>query len=119
MSAGQLIYRTGTDPGGRPIPSSGGMMMRVGCAGCHGLKGHGLNSPMFRAPDITYANLTSPEGMLEPDGSRGATYTDARIRKAVTQGIDPEGDTLAWPMPRWQLTDVEWRALLAYLETLK
>ncbi|HJW76257.1 MAG TPA: hypothetical protein VJ787_11435 [Thermoleophilia bacterium] len=119
VSVGEWIYRTGTDPGGRPIPSSGGMMMRVGCAGCHGRDGRGLSTPMFRAPDITYANLTDPKGMLEADGVRGPTFTDADIRRAVTQGIDPEGDTLAWHMPRWQFTDVEWRNLLAYLKTLR
>jgi mono/diheme cytochrome c family protein len=32
------------------------MMMRVGCAGCHGLNGHGLSTPMFAAPNIAYGN---------------------------------------------------------------
>jgi Cytochrome c len=36
----------------------------------------------------------------------------------VTEGIDPEGNKLAQPMPQWQLTDQEWAALLAYLKTL-
>ncbi len=39
----------------------------------------------FTAPDITYANLTDPKGMLMPDGTRGPVYTDAGIEKAVTQ----------------------------------
>ena len=29
-----------------------------------------------------------------PDGTRGPTYTDAGIKTAVTQGIDPEGSRL-------------------------
>lgn len=116
---GEWIFRTGTNPENRqPIPHSGGMMMRMSCAGCHGVDGHGLRTMMFVSPNITYRNLTDPAGMLEPDGSRGPTYTDALIKRAVTQGSDAEGKPLAWPMPRWQLTDNEWNDLLAYLKTL-
>ncbi len=115
---GAWIYRTGTDPNGQPIPYSGGMMMRMSCANCHGVDGHGLRTPMFVSPDITYHNLTDPAGTVEPDGMRGPTYTDELIRRAVTQGIDAEGKPLAWPMPRWRLTDQAWNDLLAYLKTL-
>ena len=45
-------------------------------------------------------------------------YTDAGIRTAVTQGLDPEGSQLEAPMPQWQLTGSEWADLLAYLKTL-
>jgi cytochrome c1 len=96
----------------------GGGMMAAGCAYCHGLDGRGRVTQTFTAPDITYANLTDPAGMLQPDGSRGPTYTDAALRRAVTQGIDPEGGKLAQPMPQWRLTDQEWTDLLAYLKTL-
>jgi mono/diheme cytochrome c family protein len=103
---------------GQPIRFTGGMPMRLACADCHGLEGRGLRTPMFISPDITYRNLTDPAGMLEPDGERGPTYTDALIHRAVTQGIDAEGKPLAWPMPRWHLTDRQWQDLLAYLKTL-
>ena len=115
---GAWIFRTGADPNGQPIPFSGGMMMRASCADCHGVNGQGLRTPMFVSPNIAYRNLTDPAGMLEPDGARGPTYADGQIRRAITQGIDAEGKPLAWPMPRWQLTDGEWNDLLAYLKTL-
>lgn len=118
VALGEWIYRTGTDPNGTPIRFSGGMMMRASCLTCHGTDGHGRTTPMFTSPNITYANLTDPKGMLEPDGSRGPTYADTTLQRAVTQGIDPLGDHLAWPMPQWQLTDPEWSDLLAYLKTL-
>ena len=119
VARGEWIFRTGTDPDtGRPIPYTGGMGMVMGCAGCHGLDGRGLRTPMFVSPDITYRNLTDPAGMVEPDGSRGPRYTDELIRRAVTQGVDAEGKPLAWPMPRWRLTDRQWQDLLAYLKTL-
>lgn len=119
LANGARIFQTGIDLDGRPIPYSGGMMMRTGCAGCHGADGRGLRTPMFVSPDITYQNLTDPNGMVEPDGERGPTYTDELIRRAVTQGIDAEGKPLAWPMPRWRLSDQDWSDLLAYLKTLR
>lgn len=56
--------------------------------------------------------------MIEPDGEQGMQYTDALIRRAVTRGIDADGQELSPIMPRWQLTDAEWNELLAYLKTL-
>lgn len=117
---GQWIYFTGTDPDtGAPIPYQGGMMMLMSCAQCHGPDGRGLRTPMFVSPDIRYRNLTDPAGMREPDGSRGHRYTsDEDIRRAITEGIGPDGEPLAWPMPRWQLTDEQFHDLLAFLKSL-
>jgi mono/diheme cytochrome c family protein len=116
---GEWIFRRATDVNGQPIPYSGGMMMPMSCAGCHGAEGHGIRTPMFESPNITYRNLTDPAGMREPDGTRGPRYTDALIRRAVTQGIDASGKPLDWPMPRWHLSSREWEDLLAYLKTLR
>lgn len=116
---GEWIYRTGTDPTtGQPIPSGGGMMMRMSCANCHGVNGHGLQTPMFISPNITYRNLTDPRGMLDPGGTLGGTYTDATLKRAITRGLDPEGKPLDWPMPRWQMTSQELNDVIAYLKTL-
>lgn len=115
---GEWIFRTGTAPDGRPLPYSGGMMMRMSCAGCHGVDGRGVRTPMFVSPNITYRNLIDPAGMLEPDGNRGATYNDELIKRAIAQGIDAEGNPLDWPMPRWHLADQDAADLLAYLKTL-
>ncbi len=114
---GEWIFRTGTDLQGEAISYSGGIMMRQSCADCHGIDGRGLATPMFVSPNITYRNLTNPEGMLEPDGSRGHTYTDALIERAITEGIDAEGKPLNWIMPRWNMTGQELDDLLAYLKT--
>lgn len=117
LTIGGRIFNQGIGIDGHPVARSGGMGMG-GCASCHGHDGHGWRMMMFTSPNITYANLTDPSGMLEPDGTRGPTYTGALIQRAVVSGIDPAGDTLASWMPRWQLTDEEWTDLLAYLETL-
>ncbi len=131
VSRGEAIFQSGTDANGDLIPrssSGGGMMdgggmmgngmMGGGCASCHGSDGRGRITAGFTAPDITYGNLTDPQGMLEPDGGRGHTFTDAGIKTAVIQGLDPGGSRLEAPMPQWQLTDPEWTDLLAYLKTL-
>ena len=118
VANGAHIFRTGRTREGRVVPFAGGMMMRLSCAQCHGWDGRGLRTPMFDSPDITYRNLTDPAGMREPDGGRGPTYTEDLIRRAVTAGVDAQGESLAWPMPRWQLTDQDWQDLVAYLKTL-
>jgi cytochrome c oxidase subunit II len=133
VSRGEAIFQAGVDANGVAIPRTvtqggggmmgggmmGGGMMGGGCASCHGAGGQGRTTPFFEAPNISYSNLTDPQGMLMPDGKRGPVYTDVGIRTAVTQGIDPEGSHLEWPMPQWQLGTGEWGDLLAYLKTLR
>jgi hypothetical protein len=120
LGLGRRIFETGVGAGGQPIVRTGGvgMMATAGCASCHGYDGLGRSTMMFTSPDVTYANLTDPAGMLDPDGSRGSTYTDDLIRRAVTQGLDAEGAALSSAMPRWQLTDADWADLLLYLQSL-
>ena len=120
-AVGQRIFNDGLGPDGQSIPRSGGIGMMgggAGCSSCHGADGHGGQSMMVSTPNITYTNLTDPAGMIETDGSHGMVYTDALIRRAVTEGIGADGDTLSTSMPRWQLSEVEWQDLLAYLKTL-
>ena len=132
VSRGEVIFETGRDVSGAVIPRSatstgagmmgagtGGGMMHVTCASCHGSDGRGRRTPTFTAPNITYASLTDPKGMLAPDGTRGPVYSAAAIRTAVTTGVDPIGAHLAAPMPQWQLSDQQWGDLLAYLKTLR
>lgn len=120
LALGQRIFDTGVGTSGAPIPRTGGvgMMGTSGCAACHGYDGLGRTTMMFAAPDITYANLTDPAGMVAPDGTRGTTYTDDLILRAVTQGIDADGAALSSVMPHWQLSDEDWADLLLYLKSL-
>ena len=121
VALGERIFNWGIGADGQPIVRNGGfgmMMMRSGCAGCHGSDGRGLRTMMFTTPNITYPNLTDPSGMRDPDGSRGPTFTDELIRRAVVEGIDPDGETLSSAMPRWQLSDQDWDNLLLFLKTL-
>jgi cytochrome c oxidase subunit 2 len=120
LSLGEEIFTRGIGPDGQPIAHTGGVLGVVvgGCASCHGSNGHGLLS-LGIVPNITYANLTNPRGMLRPDGRRGPAFIDQTIRRAITAGVDPGGVALTPAMPRWRLTGQEWAGLLAYLKTLK
>jgi mono/diheme cytochrome c family protein len=121
LSLGGDIFSRGIDPSGQPTAHAGGVLGLFvdGCASCHGSKGHGPRSLVRITPNITYANLTDPRGILQPDGRRGPSFTDQTIRRAITAGVDPRGAILATTMPRWQLNDREWAGLLTYLKILK
>lgn len=122
-SNGERIFFTGVNSRGERISYEGGfgMMMgmtRASCAQCHGSDGQGRRTMMFTTPNITYRNLTDPEGMLEPDGERGHTYSDDMIRRAITQGLDAEGEPLDSAMPRWRMNDQDLNDAIDYLKTL-
>jgi cytochrome c oxidase subunit II len=121
-SLGERIFLTGTDESGNTIPRSElGMMMgpTVGCADCHGLdaKGRTITVMMgrYESLDIRWSTLTSPQA---EDGETWVPYDDASFARAMRQGVEPNGESVEFPMPRWQLTDAEISALIAYLRTL-
>ncbi len=122
-SNGEQIYFTATSQRGSLItadmgmgPMGGGMMA---CVSCHGPDGRGGRVRMmmgsFVAPDIRYKTLTTAE---HTEGEAHPPYTDETIKRAITQGIDPAGEPLDWPMPRWSMTEADLEDLLAFLKTL-
>ncbi len=121
-SLGQQVFLTGVGSSG-PIPRTGGigMMGSGGCATCHGEDGRGGRlGGMMRAgidvPDIRYSTLTSPHG---EEGTTEPGWTDAQIAAAIREGKDPGGGTLSSYMPRWQMSDTDMNALIAYLKELR
>jgi len=66
--------------------------------------------------DIRYEALIKGE---YEHGKKETPYTDALIKRAITEGLDPDGDALDWTMPRWQVSDADFADLLAYLKTLQ
>lgn len=127
-SLGRSIFESGVGEDG-PVPRSvgrgrgqGGMMgemMGGGCADCHGSDGAGGELWMMgggiEVPDIRYGTLSAPH---VEDGERHEAWDDEDIARAVRTGVEPDGDTLRPPMPRWDLTDREVDALIAYLKEL-
>ncbi|MFQ6059086.1 MAG: c-type cytochrome [Anaerolineae bacterium] len=123
-SNGEQIYFTATSQRGTPITSDMGMGMMGGgaaCASCHGPDGRGGRVRMmmgtFVAPDIRYGTLTAEE--MEHEGEEAhPPYTDETIKRAITQGVDPAGEPLEWPMPRWTMTEEDLDNLLEFLKSL-
>jgi cytochrome c oxidase subunit II len=130
-SNGERIYFTGTSDSGDVIRADmsgmGGMMAgRMACVDCHDADGRGGTFRMmmgtYTAPDIRYATLTEEEHGGE--GEEGEheehpPYIDETIKRAITEGIDPGGEALEWPMPRWEMSESDLNDLLAFLKTLE
>jgi mono/diheme cytochrome c family protein len=122
-SNGERIYYTGVSAKTGPIPVSGGPMWvaqgGVGCVACHGIQGRGGVPVMMGTAipaDIRYEALIKGE---YEHGKKEAPYTDALIKRAITQGVDPAGKPLDWTMPRWQMGDADLNDVLAYLKALR
>jgi mono/diheme cytochrome c family protein len=121
-SLGARIYLDGLgEDGVVPRTATGPGMMGGGCVSCHGIDGRGGTFSMmmgrFEAPDVTYATLTG-EHASEGEHAEDAEWTDDDIRRAIEDGLKPDGDRLDPFMPRWQMSDMEFDALLEYLKEL-
>jgi len=63
--------------------------------------------------------LTSEEhGEGGEEGMEHEPYTDEDIKRAITEGIEPDGEPLDWPMPRWTMSDEDLDDLIEFLKTL-
>jgi len=124
---GERIYYTGYGESGQ-IPRSmpggrgrgGGMMMGAACVDCHREDGRGGRLTMMMrqsidVPDIRYSTLTSSH---DENGETEPGWTDSEIAEAIRTGVEPNGEQLRAPMPRWDMTNTEVDAVITYLEEL-
>ena len=125
-STGERIYYSGISAKDGPIPIAGGPMWLhmgpVGCVACHGVMGRGGVPVMMGTAvpeDIRYEALTKGEPEAGKAELEHPPYTDALIKRAITQGVDSAGKPLDWTMPRWQMSDQDANDVIAYLKTLK
>ena len=115
-SIGEQIYFTAIGEKG-PITFQGGpywLRMRGGsCAACHGPEGKGKIPIMMsneEAPAITYKSLTEEE--------EHPPFNETRIKRAITEGIDPAGKPLDITMPRWQMSEEDLNEIIDFLKKL-
>lgn len=88
------------------------------CANCHGHDGRGKPEGGVVPSDITWDALTKPYGVTHASGRTHPPYTGHLIKRAITMGIDPAGNSLETAMPRFQLSNDDMADLTAYLKRL-
>lgn len=120
-SNGERIYLTGQSNRGTQIRAVGGhhhtQMHGGGCATCHGGDREGGASmwPWFwkTAPALTPAALQGDDH--QDDGHSHPSYTRQSLKRAITEGVNPEGKALDELMPRWVLADEDLEDLVIFL----
>ncbi len=127
-SNGERIYYLGIDGDGQKIPSKGGphwlRVMGGSCVNCHGPEGKGGLPVMMGTQipsDIRYSALVSGKHHGEAEGKEKGeeqAYTDANIKRAIREGVDPSGKQMDRTMPRWKISDQDLDDLLDYLREL-
>jgi cytochrome c oxidase subunit II len=112
-SPGKRIYSEGVGDSGPVAYTQGPDWLRfagANCAVCHGNRGQGLTVQAGGvtgvAPPVTWAALEE----------RG--YDEAALRKALAEGVDPDGREFHSYMPRWELSEAEMDALVEFLRGL-
>ncbi len=106
------------------------MMMnsRNTCANCHGSDGKGgrviTMMSSFRSPDITWDKLTEGEHEDEHNGDEAEheehpPYTEETLKTAITEGINPAGESLDEEMPRWRMAESDLNDLIEFIKTLE
>ncbi len=125
-SNGERIYFSGTSSSGLPITSNGGgmhMQMHAGgCVTCHGadrLGGRLMPRFWVTAPPLTAAALFKADDEHSGEDRHGDhdAYDEATLRRAITEGIDPEGERLDPAMPRWSMDDRDATDLIGFLRS--
>lgn len=132
VQRGQQIYRQGILPSGEPLQ---GLMQgdltfsgaQAACITCHRRSGLGSIEGGRSVLPVTGTALyqPGPAGLWQKfafktqgnDFFRPA-YTDSSLSKAIRDGVTPTGRALRAPMPRFNLSDDDMQALIAYLKTL-
>lgn len=120
---GRRIYEEGVSAGGSKVEASIGPGAPVAgsllpCKNCHGLDGLGRAEGGVVPADITWDALTKPYGMRRSDGRTRGPYTERLARRAITMGLDSDGNALHKAMPRYQLSQADAADLTAYLKIL-
>jgi hypothetical protein len=120
---GERIYFTGANEQGQKIGRTGGGFLffsAPACAKCHGDAGQGDEGK--KIPEITWEHLTSVESHSHDDGTTDALdhpiYSEDSVKKAITEGVKPDGDAMNSGMPRWHFESIDLNDLLVFLKTL-
>jgi cytochrome c553 len=132
-AAGEGIYLRGVAGSGAPLEATRGngsartQGTAAACVKCHRRSGLGMKEGPELIPPITGQFLfhslhaKSDEAQLpyvENARANREGYTDATLARVIREGIDSDGKTLGFLMPRYRLSDADMAALIAYLRSL-
>ena len=131
VAAGRRIYLDGVLPSGKPVRGTmqGDVTftgLQASCGSCHRRSGFGASEAGAVAPPVIGEFLYRPIAVgAEQTGLRRShgpgtrpAYTDETLARAIRQGVDPTGRAFDPLMPRFELSDADAAALVAYLKTL-
>lgn len=130
LQAGERIYREGVDPSGTPLRAEWfvGVPLRpeqAACITCHRASGMGSIEGQTVVPSVVGQMLYQPGKATAvrfgPSYERRVArpaYTDVTLARAIREGIDPAGQPIAAPMPRFDLDEAAMAQLIAYLKSL-
>lgn len=131
LALGQRIYREGRGATGAPVVAAGAAGTRLegagaACATCHRRSGYGstegrltvrpIIGPALR--QVQAAPVNNPRVKARLGTTTRPPYDEALLVRALRDGADAAGKPLDPVMPRYVLTEVEARALAAYLFAL-
>lgn len=124
-SNGERVYYLGVDGGGKRIRTKGGprwlYAMGGSCVNCHGPDGRGGFPVMMgtKVPgDIRFASLASGEQGHGGEDSNGHRYTEGDVKRAIRDGVEPDGKRLDPTMPKYAMDDGDLDDLIGFLKTL-
>jgi len=116
---GKRIYTTGIGSSEQKIVATvSGMDMEgsmMACVNCHGECGKGKNMQGVTIPDLKSAAFIS---RYYDQDNVTEKKLQKLLKKAITMGINPNGDQLHAMMPRYNMSITDMEHLLAYLSIL-
>jgi cytochrome c553 len=133
LDVGESIYLRGQLGSGAPLTGGreGGGVSTQGadaaCVNCHQRSGLGTSEGRFTIPPVTGEYLFhsrmhgSDEAALpfvESMHGNREPYTEATLTRAIRDGLDSQGRSLGYLMPRFALDDADMAALIQYLKKL-
>lgn len=137
--AGRRIYVDGILPDGAPLKAirfdgaSAITGAEAACVNCHRRSGYGSIEGTFLVPPVAGAALFAPGAFAQPAGTNGSAraapevlerfrtrsaYNEPKLRRALRDGLDPDGIPFRPLMARYDLDPYAVKALAAYLRQL-
>ncbi len=123
LANGRSIFFTGTDLQGIRISTATPARTYQSCAVCHGTTGRGgviLADGAISAALGPNAHMrdTMGTGNAMPGMNMNATWTLLQFERAITDGVDANGEALSPVMPRWIMSDRDLHDIALYISQL-